>query len=750
MTFLNALLAFGAFAFTVPLAIHLLFRSRFTTLDWGAMHLLSSVVRINRRRIQLMNLLLLLLRCLLPILLAFCLARPVVTGFKSLPGDAPQSLVIAVDDSRSMSARDETGMTRMERVKQDLGEIVSKLSRRDEVILVPSSQSEAPAASMGAQDALRKIRELKTDSGPLDLGLLVRAAVEASREAAHPQRRILVASDFPSGNVSDATIDTLGRVASTLNQQPQRPVIHFLNYGVGSDRLSNVSVDSITIDSPAVVAGRGARFSARIRNASDRTAQDLRLAWAVDGKPLAPRTISIPPRSAATSRLTHTIETAGVHEVSLAVEHADALSADNRRTIGVDVVKEINVLLVDGKPSSRPLEGETDFLAIALSPFAFGGEDLPDAVRTTVVTMRQIAKEFQQQPDILVLANVKAVGEHSEAVAQFVLGGGSLVIFDGDAIDVDAYNDGWSCEDGQLVLPARLGEFVGSDDPKNAQPIAIGELNPQYTPWNLLQSKDRQPLTEVEVYGYRKLIPVEVESTDEAPPLQPAITLLSMSGGDPLVVSARRGRGQVVQVAVPCDAAWTTLPMRMVYLPMVQQLMLDLAGNRKRTTIPVGEGVMVPVGEFQGVAEEEQKTKSPPPFFTVERPGSGEESIEPTSDRLPLLRIGEALVPGTYRFRRTQKNKDASSVVASTIRVVEVPSDESRLRDTQPARLSAVAQTIDAKIYGDVQSLQSDDRQRRFGREIWRTLLIALLIGMIGELFLQQYTFRRSIRSEAI
>ncbi len=109
MTLLNAMLALGALAFTVPLAIHLLFRSRFRTVDWGAMHLLDSVIRINRRRIQLLHLLLLLLRCLLPVLLAFCLARPVLTGFKSLPGDAPQSLVLAIDDSRSMTARDASG-----------------------------------------------------------------------------------------------------------------------------------------------------------------------------------------------------------------------------------------------------------------------------------------------------------------------------------------------------------------------------------------------------------------------------------------------------------------------------------------------------------------------------------------------------------------------------------------------------------------------------------------------------------------
>ena len=108
-----------ALAFTVPLAIHLLFRSRFRTVDWGAMHLLDNVIRVNRRRIELMHWLLLLLRCSVPVLLAFCLARPVLTDFQSLPGDAPQTLVLAIDDSRSMSARDTTGFSRMDKPNKD-------------------------------------------------------------------------------------------------------------------------------------------------------------------------------------------------------------------------------------------------------------------------------------------------------------------------------------------------------------------------------------------------------------------------------------------------------------------------------------------------------------------------------------------------------------------------------------------------------------------------------------------------------
>ncbi len=268
MTLLNGLLAFGALAFTIPLAIHLLFRSRFKTVDWGAMHLLDTVVRVNRRRIQLLHLLLLLLRCLLPVLLALCLARPILTGFQTLPGDAPQSLIIAIDDSRSMSARDggETGMSRMGRLQQALNAIVGGLSRRDEIILIRASDVGSPAASMGVQEALRQIKMLKTEYGPVDLDRLVRAAVEASDESSHPQRRVIIASDFQSQMVHSGVLESLERMATSLSAMTIRPVISFLNFGQDSEQLANVSVDSIDIESPAVVAGRNARYTARIRS----------------------------------------------------------------------------------------------------------------------------------------------------------------------------------------------------------------------------------------------------------------------------------------------------------------------------------------------------------------------------------------------------------------------------------------------------------------------------------------------------
>ncbi len=89
MTLLNALLAFGATAFAVPLIIHLLNRSKYLTIDWGAMEFLDSSVKVNSRRIQWKQLLLLLVRCLIPILLALAMAPPLIQSWKDASGTTP-------------------------------------------------------------------------------------------------------------------------------------------------------------------------------------------------------------------------------------------------------------------------------------------------------------------------------------------------------------------------------------------------------------------------------------------------------------------------------------------------------------------------------------------------------------------------------------------------------------------------------------------------------------------------------------
>ena len=83
MSFLNGALVLGALTALVPLIIHLFNRSRFKIIKWGATHLLESVLRKNRKQIQLEQWIILIIRCAIPVLLALTLARMVVMNWNS-------------------------------------------------------------------------------------------------------------------------------------------------------------------------------------------------------------------------------------------------------------------------------------------------------------------------------------------------------------------------------------------------------------------------------------------------------------------------------------------------------------------------------------------------------------------------------------------------------------------------------------------------------------------------------------------
>jgi hypothetical protein len=741
VTLLNGLLALGALAFTVPLAIHLLYRSRFRTLPWGAMHLLETVVRTNRRRIELMNWLLLLLRCLLPIVLAFCLARPVLTGFRALPGESPQSVVIAVDNSLSMAARDVDGAPRIDRVKRQLASLVGNLSRQDEVILITSGDGDAAVESIGSTLALSKLQWLDANTGPTNLGALVRSAVDAANQARHVDRRVLIVSDFQSNMVDEAAIESLTGLKTTLANQPITPSIQFWNVGGNSSQLSNVSVDAIRSESAAVVAGRASRFSASIQNAGDAPVRDVRLNWTVAGKSLPPRTVTIPPRSTVTVRLTHTIDQAGVHPLSVGVEMGDALPSDNVRTIGVDVIRQVDVLLVDGDPGNRPLTGETDFLAIALSPFAFGGQDQPDAVRTTIVPDRKLVQTLEKQnTDVVVLANVRRLDQDARtALATFVNGGGAMVIFDGDRVEPKSYNTAWMDGETAWPLPMTLGESVGGDASPDATTYPVGTVDGQYSAWSFLSddgsgaSVGNASFADVDVFGYRKLLPA-TEAVDD-----PTRTLIRFVNGDPLAVMATRGRGRVVQFAIPCDLAKTNLPTRLIFLPLIQQLTLDLAGSQTNATINVGTPLQVPTRELAAqVPDDAEPNEKASPKFTLVDPSGTETNVDVGDDGQGMITIENTRSAGIYRLRRRVESVAGDPIVTQTMRVATIPPSESLLRDAETSRVTRAAELVGGTVGDELASLSADDQTRRFGREIWRWLLVALLIAMIGEVWLQQ------------
>ncbi|TWU18120.1 BatA domain-containing protein [Allorhodopirellula heiligendammensis] len=804
MSFINAAMALGAAAFVVPLAIHLLFRSRFRTLDWGAMFLLQDVVNANRRRMQWHQWILLALRCAIPILLALAMARPLLSsiGGRSLAGQAPVSLILMIDDSRSMSAT-----SRSVRAVESANALLDSMSRRDEVILMSSSQLVSAPRRGSPRDAREMIRDLRFDGPPMSLSVALQAAVDACRDAAHPYRRIVLVSDFQENTFAGSSVDNHSLVLEVIDHLDERlagfeprPQVDFLDVtetDADSSTLANVLVESVSTDAAAILVGQSVLLTASIRNDSELPVTHLRAGWMVDGRVLHTQTVSIEPHGTTKLNWQTTFEKPGGASVGLSIEHADAIAADNRREWAIEVSSPVRVWLVDGQPSRQPLHSETDFLKVALSPFAFqsavrragssfrepssstrgpgsstrGPRHLAiaqqDLVSTQVMSERTLVKTLEPMiaaespiadetgegfPDLIVLANVKrppSLPNGTDLLDHYLAAGGRVLFFDGDQVDSSAWSEcPWLPASPQQVTSA--GERLYRIEPPGAK-LAV---------WRSLGDAEDSLFDSVDVKRLRTITPHDKSvsiwlHTDVGAPLVVAKTIAPGTDWDEAGPDRVSTSGRVVQFAIPCDTAWSNLPLRPVFLPMMQELVMEMVGSDcPGDVLPGTAMVIVPVGRFD---------ESDARVWEVSMPGKSTQTLS-VAARAPLVFTDTQQV-GAYRFEHVRvgdmenssndSGKDtveasvpihraADPLVMPQVRVVEVPAEESTLRSVAPELLTECTERMGANLFSDADSLVAATTRDRFGVEVWRPLLWLLLVVMIVEVMWQQFGVTRS------
>ena len=141
MNFLNSLplwTGLAALGVGVPILIHLWSRSQKFQTPWAAMELLKKAIIARSQKIQVEDILLLVLRCAALFLIAFALLRPLIrTSTDAVIGGRNVGVVIGIDASYSMNHGEHP---RFERALDKAREILSTLAEGDPVSIVLMSK----------------------------------------------------------------------------------------------------------------------------------------------------------------------------------------------------------------------------------------------------------------------------------------------------------------------------------------------------------------------------------------------------------------------------------------------------------------------------------------------------------------------------------------------------------------------------------------------------------------------------------
>ncbi len=721
MTFLNGILAIGSVAAALPLLIHLLNRSRFRTVPWGAMHLLESVIRTNNRRIRLEQLLLLLVRCAIPAVLAICLARPVLTGWEALPGEVPSSTVILLDNSYSMDTRS-NGRTRFEGAVNQAVAVVEQLDRRSDLSVIATGGIPAPLFDrplFEPQMMAARLRRLTGGFGASATLDSFEAGIGVLATMANARRHLILISDFQAADWQAFSAETTTRLRSQLDAMPIRPILTFLR--VGEEVLDNVSVDAINLSQGAVGIGQTLQLRVDLYNHGPRAYPAARVLLRLDGKPQSASELAMEPDSAAQVLFTCRFESAGSHVVEVEADVDDRLITDNLGAASVTVLDRIEVLLVDGASSPKPLESETDFLAVALTPYTFGRVKLTDLLQTRVLNTKELAEESLRDVRVVVLANVARLTDTQlSMLAGYVRGGGSLLVFLGNKIEMPWYNEAF--HSGSALLPMPLASLEGGTEAER-KGVRIVAQHFDHPALEIFNDRTSGNLADAEIWNWYRFGQVEPSSSTASAngPDDAALVMARLETGDPLIVERKVGAGVAVQVATACDADWSTLPMQPVFLPLMQQLVSTMASQAMPSrNIEAGQPlVAILPGDAAGVP---LALSSPDGIRHTARPAPrGAQSV---------VQFDRTAQPGVY----TLTGPDAKPIHF----VAQAPREESDLHPFPPDELAKVAEALGADMVESAEEFLELDRTRRHGREIWRFLLAAVLVLMFTELYLQQ------------
>lgn len=716
MTFLNILLLGGMVAAAIPVLLHFFNRSRPRVVPWGAMHLLDAAFKTHTRRLKFEQLLLLLVRCLIPVLLALCMARPVLTGMRALLGGAKTSLVILLDDSYSMSAG-AGAVSNFAQARDAAAKLIEQAGAGSDVAVVlmggtPRQLLEAP--TLDAVRVTKALGQVEANFGAANFPEALELAANVAAQMQHGLKEFVVISDFQKTSFSDGEVPARGRAFQTLKRLPVPPRLTFLH--VGTEARDNVAVESLDLPKLALGVNQPLQVRATLRNFGERAWPDLRVYFRADGRERGAQQIALAPGEQRQVLFTHAFDTAGFHTLEVQTD-ADALKADNSLAAVVTVWEKLPVLLVNGDPSLEPLKGETDYLDIALSPAlkaATGGSDL---ILSRVVPAGELTPDAIVRARVVVLANVRQLSDTQvRALAGFVTSGGGLLVFPGNRINTDWYHRTLRTA-GLLPLPftALAG---GLEDGKPRAKIVVQPFT--HPAMELFNDARNGNLADAEMKLWFQL-GTRPEQADPG-----LIVVAQLSTADPFLVEKKLGDGRVLQCAVPCDADWSNLPVRPVFVPLMQRLVTYLASqSQPPRNVEVGK----PLAAFVPPAHVGRKA-----LFTA--PDGARQEVDITGrGALGYVEFTKTSRPGTYQF--TAPDGGATPFVVSTART------ESDLRQlTEPER-KLLAGSLQATLLASVADYQQMDKDRRFGREAWQPLLWAVLALCFSELLLVQWFGRR-------
>jgi hypothetical protein len=657
----------GLSLLAIPIIVHLLRPRKMRPTPFSSLRWLRETPQRASRRIQWHQWPLFLLRAGMITLLVLALAQPVIEFSKS---GKPVDRVVVLDASGTM-ARGAAGSTPLDHAKQQVREIVSQSRAVDRttVLLAGSTPRVLLSATRGPAFQVPELAGLRAEPVSANLAATLPLVQMLLEEGSADQARELI---FVTDNLlSRWNASEIQEFAAGLNRPISVKVID-----VSPAQTANAWIAGARHVPPRPDFEGALRVNIRGRqNAAPRRCV---LEFA-SGKPAAQeRPVSLNASGVGEVEFRLPPGAAAGQAATVRLDPPDVLPADDTLYVSLDPPSPRGVLIVEPETGVEG-RGAATYWSAAIAALARDGQ----AVAAQVVSSGALSADDVKRADIVVLAGIRDLSDSLVAdLEDRVREGAGLVVYLGPQVRTEFCNEKLhrALQPSEGLLPVALAP-AAEESEQNGSPGELGQFRWNHPLLSALADPLQSDFAAAQFLRYRKF-QGEINIGDSV--------LVSFDSGVPAIIEHPVGAGRVLLLNTSADDAWSDLPRRKCFVPLVDRLVAYLAP-------PGSAGASLEVGQSASL-----RLPGEPGAQSVNCIAPGGKDLPFTiasAGKQQLLNIERLPAVGIYQVVVDGKTEFAFSVNVPRLDSALVSADTESLRQWwSPTELEVVdLDTLDAK-----------------------------------------------------
>lgn len=734
MTFLSIGFLLAGAAAVIPVLLHMIHRRALKELPFATLRFLKISEQKTRRKRRIQDLFLMLLRVAVLLLIAIGLANPVISNLSNLWGGAQASIVIIIDNSASMGMIDGS-ITRIETAIQSAERILDELDESgNQVAIVVTCGPDFPENGQlfTSQERVRELlRQVKVTYEKADLPAALHRSRLTLSKANTPSKMIFLISDQQkvawaglaaeeSPNAADSLAGKTDEIAVETEEMRKIPLILV---DCTSAPRPNVGIARIDLKNVIPVAQVPIPIGVRLRNDSS-IVQQRRFEVFIDNqKQYTSPEIEIEAGGEARHDFTVVFQEGGIRRGEVRLVGNDGSKYDDKYYFAMKLEQGIPVALI--KPAEHEIAflEETFYLERALA----SGTGGVSPIRLSSLSKEELVSEPLTGYAVVILANLPAPDhETAEKLLDYVHRGGNLIWTFGDNFYADAYNELNEQLGGEL-LPCPVFDFISPELESERDSWSIGQLDADYPAFsNLVQP----PALYRSVLVYRH-VPFDVPAEFPA--------LARLDDGTQLIVRKNLGNGTITMFGTGLHVSWTNLPLRPIFVPMINQMIFNLAGI-EQTRLQTVAGVPLQMRFKPG--ESPQSVEIVPPsggVMQIPLTKSGSANLKGADTQGETFIFPETSQPGIYTLRPIGGTSSEAIPFSVNIDGDEIAPE--MMAESDFREKFASTPLVFAKAGESIETTFEDLKR---GTSLWDMFLMIVLAVLVAEAFVSNRLSQRN------